>query len=78
MNGRPRGRVDFRTWSLRVVGWDGILPFVVASFPFGIDMAFPNNPRLIDVVGVALPIVACRSGFLLDSITSGEIRVRPR
>jgi hypothetical protein len=59
MNGRPRGRVDFRAWSFRVVGWDGLLPFFVASFPIGIDAALPDHQRLIDVVGVALPIVAC-------------------
>jgi hypothetical protein len=51
--------VDFRAWSLRVVGWDGLLPFVVASFPIGIGIAIPDNPRVIEVVGVALPIVAC-------------------
>lgn len=54
----PIGRVDFASWVLRVLGWDGLLPAFVLLVPVLINVLSPNNHDLADFVGLTLPIAA--------------------
>jgi hypothetical protein len=52
------GRVNYRSWLLTVLTWDGVLPACVALIPAGIKLILPNNRGIIEVISVTLPIAA--------------------
>ena len=51
-------RISFRSWLLRVVAWDGVLPLVLLGLPHGIHFLFPEAAGAIEILGVLLPIAA--------------------
>jgi hypothetical protein len=51
-------RIDYRSWFLRVIGWDGLMPFLVASFPVVVDQGFKNPWKIVEPLVIALPIAA--------------------
>jgi hypothetical protein len=52
------GRVNYRSWLLRVLTWDTLLPACVGLVPLGVELVFPNHRSVMEVVAVTLPIVA--------------------
>ncbi|NQT13675.1 MAG: hypothetical protein HQ582_13060 [Planctomycetes bacterium] len=51
-------RANVGSWLFRLITWDGLLPATVWSAPFFIELAAPNNRGAIEIISVALPIVA--------------------
>jgi hypothetical protein len=49
---------DTRGWLLRVLAWDGLLPFAVLLTPTIIEFLLPNNRPVIELVSILLPITA--------------------
>lgn len=47
-----------RTWVLRILGWDAILPGVIWVLPLLIRVGAPQIPQMVEIVAVLLPIIA--------------------
>lgn len=54
----PAGRVNFGSWLLRLLVWDGALPAAIMCTPAVIKLLLPNNRGAIEITAVLLPIVA--------------------
>jgi hypothetical protein len=52
------GRVNYRSWLLRVLTWDTLLPACVGLIPHVVELLFPDHRGVMEVVSVTLPIVA--------------------
>jgi hypothetical protein len=52
------GRVDYRSWFLRLLTWDGVLPLCIAVVPNAVKLIIPNRPEAIAATAVLLPIAA--------------------
>jgi hypothetical protein len=52
------GRVNYVSWLLRLLSWDGLLPLCIAVAPNGVKLLFPNQPEAIAAAAVLLPIAA--------------------
>jgi len=51
-------QVEYRSWLLRIIGWDGMLPASVLAAPYVVESILPNTRWAIEVTAVVLPIVA--------------------
>ena len=51
-------RVNYRSWLLRIVTWDTLLPACVGLLPHGIELVFPKNRGVMEVVAVTVPVAA--------------------
>jgi len=49
-------RIDYGTWLLKFVAWDGVLPAVVLLVPIVVEVLFPNCRDAMAITAVALPI----------------------
>jgi len=54
----PKGRIDFGSWFLTVISWDGLLPPTVLLVPYLLSFLFPNTPGVIEVAAKLLPVAA--------------------
>jgi hypothetical protein len=54
----PAGHVNYRSWLLRVITWDTLLPACVGLIPYGIKLLFPNRRGVIELTAVTLPVAA--------------------
>ena len=52
------GWVNYRSWLLRILTWDTLLPACVGLVPHGVEFLFPSHRGVMEVVSVTLPIVA--------------------
>ncbi len=52
------GRADYRSWVLRILTWDTVLPACVAFVPVGVGLLFPGRREVMEFTAVILPIVA--------------------
>ncbi|MHB1037359.1 MAG: hypothetical protein ACYC35_13730 [Pirellulales bacterium] len=52
------GRIRLLSWLLTVLAWDGLLPLFVFSVPFVVEILVPNRRGAVELVAVAVPIVA--------------------
>jgi hypothetical protein len=52
------GRVNYRSWLLRILTWDTILPVAVAFVPTAIALFLPNRRGVMEIASVTLPIAA--------------------
>jgi hypothetical protein len=50
--------VNYRSWLLRILTWDTLLPACVGLVPIGVEFFFPKHRSVMEVVSVTLPIVA--------------------
>jgi hypothetical protein len=57
----PKGRIDFRSWFLTVISWDGLLPACILLVPYLIEILFPNIPAGIEIAALLMPI----TGFFI-------------
>ncbi|MBN1591556.1 MAG: hypothetical protein JW888_18725 [Pirellulales bacterium] len=55
------GRIDFRSWLLTLITWDGLLPACVVLVPIVVEMLLRNNRGAIEIVAVVLPM----AGFFI-------------
>jgi hypothetical protein len=51
-------RVNYRSWLLRILTWDTVLPVAVVFIPNGIALLFPNRRGILEVTSVVLPVGA--------------------
>ena len=51
-------RLDVRSWLLRVLAWDGLLPVGVVLTPALLALALPNNHGAIELSSILLPVTA--------------------
>ena len=51
-------RLDFPSWLLRVLKWDGILPVCIVLIPSVIALLVPNRRGAIEMTAVIVPIAA--------------------
>lgn len=49
------GSIDFASWLIRLVTWDGVLPFLILIVPSCIEQVFPNRGA-IEIAAVVVPI----------------------
>jgi hypothetical protein len=52
------GRVNYRSWLLRILTWDTILPVAVAFVPTAIALFLPDRRGVMEIASVTLPIAA--------------------
>jgi hypothetical protein len=52
------GTLDYRSWFIRVISWDAILPFCMFFMPTLIEFCFPNQRGVMEITAVTLPILA--------------------
>lgn len=52
------GPVDHRGWAARVLGWDLVVPALIAAVPALVELGLPGRRGPQEVLGVALPIAA--------------------
>jgi hypothetical protein len=52
------GHLNYGSWFFRVISWDAILPFCLLIVPMLIELCFPNQRGVMEVVAVTLPIAA--------------------
>jgi hypothetical protein len=52
------GHVNYGSWFLRVLAWDGVLPAFIAFAPTGVEVLFPNHRGAVEITAVTLPIAA--------------------
>ena len=52
------GRIDYRTWMVRLVTWDGVLPLVLGLAPFAVSVVIPSCRGAIEVTAVGLRVAA--------------------
>jgi hypothetical protein len=52
------GQIDISVWLLRLLTWDGVLPFCMILIPHAARLLFPNNGLVIVFLAVGLPIAA--------------------
>jgi hypothetical protein len=57
------GRIDYWTWFVRLMTWDGVLPLVLGLVPLAVGVAIPNCRGAMETTAVALPVAA----FLMRS-----------
>jgi hypothetical protein len=63
-------RVNFGSWLLRILTWDGLLPASVVLVPTVIESLLPNNRGAIELAAVAIPI----AGFFLR-VSAGKRQI---
>jgi hypothetical protein len=51
-------RLNVSNWIIRVLTWDTILPLILIAVPHTVHWLFPQAGKVIEVLGVLLPIVA--------------------
>jgi hypothetical protein len=52
------GRVNYGTWLLKLIAWDGALPIFIILVPTFVDLLFPNRRGAIEAAAVMVPIAA--------------------
>jgi hypothetical protein len=62
-----------RTWLLRVLCWDGVLPLFTALAPLAVDV-LTGNRNAVEAVSIALPVIAFLIRFFvgLQTIMSND------
>jgi hypothetical protein len=50
-------RVNYVTWLLKLVAWDGVLPVAVLLMPTVVETLFPNRRGVMEVAAVTVPIL---------------------
>lgn len=50
-------RIDYFSWFIRVLAWDGFMPVVIIVTPFLVQKYFPNNRNAVEFTGIMLPLV---------------------
>jgi len=55
----------FRTWSARVITYDGLLPLAVWLTPWFVALVVPNRRGVIEILAILLPVVGCLIRFSL-------------
>ncbi len=70
----------FRTWSARVITYDGLLPLAVWLTPWFVALVVPNRRGVIEILAVLLPVMGCLIRFSLGrrlitgNLCSGQVR----
>jgi hypothetical protein len=52
------GRVNYGSWFVRVLAWDGLVPVCVVLIPNVIKFLFPNNRGVLELMFVLTPVIA--------------------
>lgn len=55
---KTRQRVRYGQWLLNLVAWDGVMPILVLLAPAIVKPQFPNGRHVVEVMAVAVPIMA--------------------
>ncbi|MCP4945079.1 MAG: hypothetical protein GY924_24275 [Planctomycetaceae bacterium] len=55
----------FRTWSARVITYDGLLPLAVWLTPWFVALVVPGRRGVIEILAILLPVVGCLIRFSL-------------
>jgi hypothetical protein len=58
---------EIRTWVIRIVKWDGVLPGIVWTAPLLVQFLLPNRRGPVEIVAVVLPILAFFVRFKVGS-----------
>lgn len=71
---------DWRTWMLRVVSWDGVLPAAVIVSAGLVKTVFPNQPRVVEysLLCLAVTVFLLRLRIGLRQIETNDCRVWTR
>ena len=61
------GPIAYRDWLIGFLGWDGALPAAVYLVPSLVKRLLPNQPGIIEVLAIVLPIAALFCRFVAGS-----------
>jgi len=59
------GRIEWGSWLLTIISWDGLLPPFVFLSPYLIGLLLPNNRAAIEIAALVLPISAFLFRFVV-------------
>jgi len=59
------GRIEWGSWLLTIISWDGLLPPTILLVPYLVGVFFPNNPNAFVVVGSLLPTTGFVARFVV-------------